>query len=213
MCWCYLLFIILWERLLAFSLTNSVHSHWIFYYYYFLYISLRFWWITPGIPVGFTAIFIMFSNSDKSSVKYYKWLLIISSLIGWNRGGCCCRSQKDKIFIFLAAPAAMRRARVSGRIFGARAPLALPSAPPAKLLAVCRFPHVSHWKWTRHSRLPRPVWKGLYPLWEGVNVRLLDHCQVSSLLHYCGFKEQEIPRIYTVGMVINWNSNVNILIF
>ncbi len=48
---------------------------------------------------------------------------------------------------------------------------------------------------------------------EGVNVRLLDHCQVSSLLHYCGFKEQEIPRIYTVGMVINWNSNVNILIF
>ncbi len=48
---------------------------------------------------------------------------------------------------------------------------------------------------------------------EGVNVRLLDHCQVSSLPHYCGFKEQEIPRIYTVGMVINWNSNVNILIF
>ncbi len=48
---------------------------------------------------------------------------------------------------------------------------------------------------------------------EGVNVRLLDHCQVSSLPHYCGFKEQEIPGIYTVGMVINWNSNVNILIF
>ncbi len=48
---------------------------------------------------------------------------------------------------------------------------------------------------------------------EGVNVRLLDHCQVSSLPHYCGFKEQKIPRIYTVGMVINWNSNVNILIF
>ncbi len=48
---------------------------------------------------------------------------------------------------------------------------------------------------------------------EGVNVRLLDHCQVSSLLHYCGFKEQEIPGIYTVGMVIYWNSNVNILIF
>ncbi len=48
---------------------------------------------------------------------------------------------------------------------------------------------------------------------EGVNVRLLDHCQVSSLLHYCGFKEQEIPGIYTAGMVINWKSNVNILIF
>ncbi len=47
----------------------------------------------------------------------------------------------------------------------------------------------------------------------GNNVRLLDHCKVSSLLHYCGFKEQEIPRIYTVWMVIYWNSNVNILIF
>ncbi len=48
---------------------------------------------------------------------------------------------------------------------------------------------------------------------EGVNVRLLDHCQVSSVPHYCGVKEQEIPRIYTVWMVIYWNSNVNILIF
>ncbi len=48
---------------------------------------------------------------------------------------------------------------------------------------------------------------------EGINVRLLDHCQVSSLPHYCDFKEQEIPGIYTVGMVINWKSNVNILIF
>ncbi len=38
---------------------------------------------------------------------------------------------------------------------------------------------------------------------EGVNVCLLDHCQVSSLPHYCGFKEQEMPGIYTVGMVIN----------
>ncbi len=42
---------------------------------------------------------------------------------------------------------------------------------------------------------------------------LLDHCQVSSVPHYCVFKEQEIPRIYTVWMVIYWNSNVNILIF
>ncbi len=47
---------------------------------------------------------------------------------------------------------------------------------------------------------------------EGVNDRLLDHCQISSVPHYCGFKEQEIPRIYTEWMVINWNSNVNILI-
>ncbi len=49
---------------------------------------------------------------------------------------------------------------------------------------------------------------------EGVNVRLLDHCQVSSLPHYCEFKEQEIPRIYTVWMVIYWTlkckySNIN----
>ncbi len=48
---------------------------------------------------------------------------------------------------------------------------------------------------------------------EGVNDRLLDHCQVRSLPHYCGFKEQEIPGIYTVWMVSYWNSNVNILIF
>ncbi len=56
------------------------------------------------------------------------------------------------------------------------------------------------------------------PLWiiffaEGVNDRLLDHCQVSSVPHYCGFKEQEIPTIYNVWMVIYWNSNVNIIIF
>ncbi len=46
---------------------------------------------------------------------------------------------------------------------------------------------------------------------EGVNDHLLD--QVSSVPHYCGFKEQEIPTIYTVWMAIYWNSNVNILIF
>ncbi len=40
-----------------------------------------------------------------------------------------------------------------------------------------------------------------------VNDRLLDHCQVSSVPHYCGFKEQEIPTIYTVWIVIYWNSN------
>ncbi len=48
---------------------------------------------------------------------------------------------------------------------------------------------------------------------ECVNDCLLDHCQVSSVPHYCVFKEQEIPRIYTVWMVIYWNSNVNIIIF
>ncbi len=62
-----------------------------------------------------------------------------------------------------------------------------------------------------HTFSNDPLWLTL--LWRGVNVRLLDHCQVSSLPHYCSFKEQEIPGIYTVGMVIYWNSNVNILIF
>ncbi len=31
---------------------------------------------------------------------------------------------------------------------------------------------------------------------------------VSSVPHYCAFKEQEIPTVYTVWMVIYWNSNV-----
>ncbi len=48
---------------------------------------------------------------------------------------------------------------------------------------------------------------------EDVNDRLLDHYQVSSVPHYCAFKEQEIPRIYTVRVVIYWNTNVNIIIF
>ncbi len=48
---------------------------------------------------------------------------------------------------------------------------------------------------------------------EGVNGCLLDHCQVSSVPNYCGFIEQKISEMYTVGMVIYWNSNVNILIF
>ncbi len=47
------------------------------------------------------------------------------------------------------------------------------------------------------------------PLW----LTLFVESQVSCVPHYCGFKEQEMPRIYTVGMVIYWNSNVNILIF
>ncbi len=36
-------------------------------------------------------------------------------------------------------------------------------------------------------------------------------CQVSSVPDYCGFKEQEIPGMYTVWMVIYWNSNVNLI--
>ncbi len=56
-----------------------------------------------------------------------------------------------------------------------------------------------------------PLWLTLFV--EGVNDHLLDHCQVSSVPHYCVFKEQEIPRMYTVWMIIYWNSNVNILIF
>ncbi len=54
-----------------------------------------------------------------------------------------------------------------------------------------------------------------YPLWLTLFVEdcLLDHCQVSSVPHYCGFKEQEIPTIDTVWTVIYWNSNVLILIF
>ncbi len=57
--------------------------------------------------------------------------------------------------------------------------------------ALCKQPHLSVMTFC-----------DLPSLWEGVNVCLLDHCQVSSLPHYCGFKEQEIPRIYTVWMVI-----------
>ncbi len=47
-------------------------------------------------------------------------------------------------------------------------------------------------------------------LWR---VSMIVFCQLSSVPHYCGFKEQEIPRMYTVWLVIYWDSNVNILIF
>ncbi len=47
---------------------------------------------------------------------------------------------------------------------------------------------------------------------EGANDNFLNHCQVSTVPHYCAFKEQEIPRIY-IWMVIYWDSYVNILIF
>ncbi len=43
-----------------------------------------------------------------------------------------------------------------------------------------------------------PLWLTLFV--EGVNDRLLEHCQVSSVPYYCGFKEQEMPTIYTVWM-------------
>ncbi len=56
-----------------------------------------------------------------------------------------------------------------------------------------------------------PLWLTLFV--EGINDRLLDHRQVSSVPHYCVFKKQEIPKMYTLLMVIYGNSNVNILIF
>ncbi len=65
--------------------------------------------------------------------------------------------------------------------------------------------------WTASPFSNDPLWLTLFV--KGVNGRLLDHCQVNGLPHYCAFKEQEIPRIYTVWMVIYWNSNVNIQIF
>ncbi len=65
--------------------------------------------------------------------------------------------------------------------------------------------------WTATPFSNDPLWLTLFV--EGVNDRLLDHCQVSSVPHYCDLKEQEIPRMYSVWMVIYWNSNVNILIF
>ncbi len=65
--------------------------------------------------------------------------------------------------------------------------------------------------WTATPFSNDPLWLMLFV--EGVNERLLDHCQVSSVPLYFGFKEQEILTIYTVRMVIYWISNVNILIF
>ncbi len=66
----------------------------------------------------------------------------------------------------------------------------------------------THWTATPFSN--DPLWLTLFA--EGVNERLLDHFQVSSVPQYCAFKEQ-IPTIYIVWMVIYWNSNVNILMF
>ncbi len=47
--------------------------------------------------------------------------------------------------------------------------------------------------WTATPFSNDPLWLTLFV--ECVNDRLLDHCQVSSVPHYCSFKEQEIPRI------------------
>ncbi len=66
----------------------------------------------------------------------------------------------------------------------------------------------THWTATPFSN--DPLWLSLFV--KGVNDRLHDHCQVRSLPHYCAFKEQEISTMYTVWMVIYWNSNVNILV-
>ncbi len=63
--------------------------------------------------------------------------------------------------------------------------------------------------WTVPPFSNDPLWLTLFV--KGVSDLLLDHCQVSSVPHYCGFKEQVIPTIYTVWMVIYWNSNLNIL--
>ncbi len=59
--------------------------------------------------------------------------------------------------------------------------------------------------WTATPFSNDPLWLTLFV--EGVNDRLLDHCQASSVPLYRGFKEQEISTIYIVWMIIYWNSN------
>ncbi len=51
------------------------------------------------------------------------------------------------------------------------------------------FWYSTHWTATPFSN--DPLWFTLCV--EDVNDRLLDHCHVSSVPHYCGFKEHEIP--------------------
>ncbi len=48
--------------------------------------------------------------------------------------------------------------------------------------------------WTATPFNNDPLWLTLFV--EGVNDRLLDHCQVSSVPHYCGFKEQDTYNLY-----------------
>ncbi len=45
-----------------FSLTNSVHSHSESFSFFIISLEILMDHTTPGIPVGFTAIFIMFST-------------------------------------------------------------------------------------------------------------------------------------------------------
>ncbi len=79
------------------------------------------------------------------------------------------------------------------------------------------FQSTLHLKCFDTALLEQPPLSVMTLLWltlfaEGVNDRILDHCQDSSVPKYCGFKEQEIPTIYTIWMVIYWKSNVNIQI-
>ncbi len=79
------------------------------------------------------------------------------------------------------------------------------------------FQSTLHLKCFDTALLEQPPLSVMTLLWltlfaEGVNDRILDHCQDSSVPNYCGFKEQEIPTIYTIWMVIYWKSNVNIQI-
>ncbi len=48
--------------------------------------------------------------------------------------------------------------------------------------------------WTAPPFSNDPLWLTLFV--EGVNGRLLDHCQVSSVPHYCGFKERDTHNLY-----------------
>ncbi len=123
----------------SFFINKLVHSQSGFFLFLLLYL-----WDFDG------------SHNSGNSSRIYRdlhqwnvtsgWLLIISSLTGWNRRRC--RSQKDKIFLSLAAPAAKRRARGSGRILGARAPLALSAA------AAFRISPIENELDTRDCRVP-----------------------------------------------------------
>ncbi len=48
--------------------------------------------------------------------------------------------------------------------------------------------------WTATPFSNDPLWLTLFV--KGVNDRLLDHCQVSSVPHYCGFKERDTQKLY-----------------
>ncbi len=68
---------------------------------------------------------------------------------------------------------------------------ALCRQPPLSAMTLCDLPS---------------LWRvSMIVFWTIAKSAVFPHC--------CGFKEQEIPIIYTVWMVIYWNSNVNILIF